>query len=83
MIDPRVKEAWKTLKFEHWKMEPYEAMITVGRLMDSYLDEKAGRRMAEFKLEHDLNDSPMGCADPRHTWTLAQWRAELEREMNT
>ena len=86
MIDLNLKEAWQWLTRQG--LEPNYFKI----VMDAYLDAEAWRRMAKFKLAHarlmspQYGDTCLLCGTtgdhPRHNWTLAEWRAELERELN-
>lgn len=89
MIDPKIKEAW----LAHYPLiSGNECLGCV--VLNAYLDAEAGRRMAEFWRYHDEHD-PESCMEcdsvktvdeidlsERHTWDLAKWRDELEKELN-
>ena len=59
-------------------------------LLDAFVHERAMRLKAEFNLEHsgcqdgpdyDADGAPCKCEDERHSWTDAQWREEVEKEL--
>ena len=98
MIDSRIKEAWRqTANLDiAFRLGYFDAAVNAIR--DAYLDAEAGRRMAEFQRDHHLSDIGFGelnewcdwCMasrfsgnlNERHAWTLADWRAEVEGELN-
>ena len=85
MIDPKIKEAWLWAQ----KSAAWEDLRIIA---DAYIDAEAGRRMLEFWSKHCvwpggcsdvkiIDGVIQPCTDPRHNWTVADWRAELIGEI--